>query len=292
MTNRRDFLRTSSLIVAGGLLGSSALTASELSAKAKKGIGLQLYSLRDAMKVDVPGTLKQVAEMGFTTLETANYGEGKIYGMAPSDFKRAVKDLGMKMTSTHLGGPNYTKETATQALDWWKKAIDDHVEAGVRYMVKPSMPKVKTLDELKMWCDFYNQIGELSYASKILFGYHNHASEFEKLEGEIMYDFMLKNTDPKKVFFEMDVYWVMKGGYNAVDYMTKYPDRFPVLHIKDEKEIGESGLIDFKPIYETAYKNGLKDSFVEVERYNFDPIVSVKKSYDYLNAAKYVRFVR
>jgi len=166
MTNRRDFLRTSSLIVAGGLLGSSAITASELSAKAKKGIGLQLYSLRDAMKVDVPGTLKQVAEMGFTTLETANYGEGKIYGMAPSEFKRAVKDLGMKMTSAHLGGPNYTKETATQALDWWKKAIEDHVDAGVRYMVKPSMPKVKTLDELKMWCDFTTRLENLQRLQK------------------------------------------------------------------------------------------------------------------------------
>lgn len=87
----------------------------------------------------------------------------------------------------------------------------------------------------------------------------------------------------------MDVYWVMRGGYKAVDYMTQYPDRFPVLHIKDEKEIGESGQLDFKSIYEAAYKNGLKDSFVEVERYNFEPIVSVQKSYDFLKAAPYVK---
>jgi len=71
--------------------------------------------------------------------------------------------------------------------------------------------------------------------------------------------------------------------------LITYPDRFPVLHIKDEKEIGESGQLDFKPIYETAYKNGLKDSFVEVERYNFEPIVSVQKSYDFLKAATYVK---
>lgn len=287
MTNRRNFLKTSSLIVAGGLLSSSLVKASVLSANAKKGIGLQLYSLRDAMKVDALGTLKQVASIGFTTLEAANYGDGKIYGMTPIELKKVVNDLGMKMTSAHLGGPAYTKETATAALDWWKKAIEDHIAVGVSFMVKPSMPGVKTLDELKIWCDYYNQVGELTQASNILFGYHNHASEFEKLEGEIKYDFMLKNTDPKKVFFEMDVYWVMKGGQSAVDYMNKYPDRFPVLHIKDEKEIGESGLLDFKSIYETAYKNGLKDSFVEVERYNFEPIVSVQKSYDFLNAAAY-----
>lgn len=288
MTNRRDFLKTSSLVLAGGLMSTSLLQAA-VAGKRKKAIGLQLYSLRDAMKVDALGTLKQVADIGFTTLETANYADGKIYGMAPAEFKKVVKGLGMKMTSTHLGGPNYTKETAKEAMEWWKKAIEDHVAAGVTYMVKPSMPIPKTLGELQMWCDYYNAIGELTAASKIKFGFHNHAREFEKIEGEIMFDYMLKNTDPKKVFYEMDVYWVMRGGYNAVDYMDKYPDRFPVLHIKDEKEIGESGKLDFKAIYEKAYKNGLKDSFVEVERYNFEPIESVRKSYEFLNAAPYVK---
>jgi len=288
MTNRRDFLKTSSLVIAGSLLGNQMLQAS-VAGKGKKAIGLQLYSLRDAMKADTLGTLKLVGDIGFTTLEAANYADGKIYGMSPSEFKKVVKGLGMKMTSAHLGGPNYTKDTATADMDWWKKALEDHLEAGVKFLVKPSMPNVKTLDELKIWCDFYNAIGEITSASKVQFGYHNHAREFEKIEGEIMYDFMLKNTDPKKVFFEMDVYWVMRGDCKAVDYMNKYPGRFPVLHIKDEKEIGESGQLDFKSIYETAYKNGLKDSFVEVERYNFEPVVSVQKSFDYLNAAEYVK---
>ncbi|MDP2335990.1 MAG: sugar phosphate isomerase/epimerase [Bacteroidota bacterium] len=289
MTNRRDFLKTSSLLVAGSLIGNQMLQGSVLQKKGKKAIGLQLYSLRDAMKVDALGTLKQVADMGYITLEAANYADGKIYGMSPAELKKTVKDLGMKMTSAHLGGPNYTKETHNEAMDWWKKALEDHLEAGVRFLVKPSMPMPKTLDEVKIWCDFYNAIGELTSGSKVQFGYHNHDREFAKIEGESIYDLMLKNTDPKKVFFEMDVYWVTKGGASPVDYMKKYSDRFPVLHIKDEKEIGESGLIDFKSIYETAYKNGLKDSFVEVERYNFDPIVSVRKSYEYLNAASYVK---
>ncbi len=81
----------------------------------------------------------------------------------------------------------------------------------------------------------------------------------------------------------------MRGGSTAVEYMNKYPGRFPLLHIKDEKEIGESGLMDFKPIYETAYKYGLKDFFIEVERYNFDPIVSVQKSFDFINSASFVK---
>jgi len=289
MTSRRDFFRTSSLLIAGSLVGNQLLQASVLPNKGKKDIGLQLYSLRDAMKSDALGTLKQIADMGFKTLEAANYAEGKIYNMTPVEFKKTVKGLGMKMTSAHLGGPNYTKETHQEAMDWWKKALEDHLEVGCKFIVKPSMPMPKTMDELKMWCDFYNSIGEMTAASKVRFGYHNHDREFAKIGDDIIYDLMIKNTDPKKVFFEMDVYWVMRGGCKAVDYMNKYPDRFPVLHIKDEKEIGESGLIDFKSIYETAYKNGLKDSFVEVERYNFEPVVSVKKSYEYLNAAPYVK---
>jgi sugar phosphate isomerase/epimerase len=289
MTNRRDFFRTSALLVAGGIVGNQLLQASVLPASGKKDIGLQLYSLRDAMKADALGTLKLVADMGFTTLEAANYAEGKIYGMSPTEIKKVVKGLGMKMTSAHLGGPNYTKETHSEAMDWWKKALADHLEIGCKFIVKPSMPMPKTMDELKLWCDFYNDIGEMTATSKVQFGYHNHDREFAKIGDEIIYDAMIKNTDPKKVFFEMDVYWVMRGGFKAVDYMNKYPDRFPLLHIKDEKEIGESGQIDFKSIYETAYKNGLKDAFVEVERYNFDPLVSVQKSYDFLKAASYVK---
>jgi len=289
MTNRRDFFRTSSLLIAGSLVSNQLLQASDISATSKKNIGLQLYSLRDAMKTDALGTLKLVADIGFTTLEAANYADGKIYGMTPNEFKKVVKGLGMNMTSAHLGGPIYTKETHSEAIDWWKKALEDHLDAGCKFIVKPSMPIPKTLDELKMWCDFYNAIGEVTSASKVQFGFHNHNREFEKIEGEIVYDYMINNTDPQKVFFEMDVYWLMKGGYNPVDYMKKYINRFPVLHIKDEKEIGESGLIDFKSIYETAYKNGLKDSFVEVERYNFEPIESVKKSYAFLKSASYVK---
>ena len=289
MTNRRDFLKAGSLFIAGSMIGNNLLQASVLPAKGKKNIGLQLYSLRDAMKADAMGTLKLISDIGFKTLEAANYADGKIYGMNPKEIKKVVKGLGMKLTSAHLGGPNYTKDTHTQAMDWWKKALEDHQEAGCKFMVKPSMPIPKTLDELKLWCDYYNAIGELTSNEKIPFGFHNHNREFEKIEGEIMYDYMIKNTDPKNVFFEMDVYWVMRGGYNAVDYMNKYPDRFPILHIKDEKEIGESGQIDFKPIYETAYKNGLKDAFVEVERYNFEPVESVRKSYEFLKAAPYVK---
>jgi sugar phosphate isomerase/epimerase len=289
MTNRRNFIRNAALIMAGGMMVRPAMAMPGIPAKGKKAIGLQLYSVRDAMRTDAKSTLQEVAKIGYKTLETANYADGLIYGMAPSEFKKYVKDLGMKVTGAHLGGPQYSKEKHAEAMDWWKKAIEDHKTAGITWMIKPSMPIPKTLSDLKVWCDYYNAVGQLVTSSGMEFGFHNHAREFEKIEGEIMFDYMVNNTDPKLVMYELDVYWVMKGGYNAVDYMKKYPNRITVLHIKDEMEIGASGTIDFKPIYETAYANKVKEFYVEVERYNFEPIESVRKSFDYLAAASYVK---
>lgn len=289
MTNRRDFFKTTSLIVAGSMIGANMVTAAIPARKKKKKVGLQLYSLRDDMGKDAISTLTKVAEMGYYSLETASYGEGKIYGMLPDEFTKRVKDLGMKLSSCHLGGPNYTKETHAATMEWWKKAIEDHAKTGMKYMIKPGMKWPEKLDELKVQMDYFNAVGELTAASGLQFGFHNHNHEFTKIDDQIIYDFMINNTDAKNVCFEMDVYWVMKGGYSPVDYMKKYPKRFPLLHIKDEKEIGESGLLDFKTIFETGYSIGIKDYFVEVERYNFEPVVSVQKSYDFLAAASYVK---
>lgn len=289
MTNRRNFIRNASLLVAAGMLAKPSFAGIAAAPKSKKKIGLQLYSLRDDMGKDPRGTLQKVGKMGYTTLETASYGDGKIYGFEPKEFKKYVKDLGMKVTGAHLGGPNYTRETHDRAMDWWKKAIEDHKAAGITYLIKPSMPIPDNLKDVQMWCDFYNTLGQEVSKNGMKFGFHNHDDEFKIIEDKIMYDFMIQNTDPKHVLFEMDVYWVKRGGYEPVDYMTKYPDRFPVLHIKDEKEIGASGNIDFKPIFDLAYANKLKEFYVEVEQYNYAPAESVQKSYDYLAAAPYVK---
>lgn len=289
MTNRRDFFKTTSLIVAGSMIGANMVTAAIPAGKKKKKIGLQLYSLRDDMGKDPISTLQKVAEMGYYSLETASYGDGKIYGMLPDEFTKRVKDLGMKLNSCHLGGPNYTKDTHAAAMEWWKKAIEDHAKTGMKFMIKPGLKWPDKLDDLKVQMDYFNAVGQLTAASGMQFGFHNHSHEFTKIEDQIIYDFMINNTDAKNVCFEMDVFWVMKGGYSPVDYMKKYPKRFPLLHIKDAKEIGESGLLDFKSIFETAYSIGIKDYFVEVEQYNFEPAISVQKSYDFLAAAAYVK---
>ena len=122
------------------------------------------------------------------------------------------------------------------------------------------------------------------------FGYHNHAFEFEnKIDGVPVYDLLIEATSPNHVIFQNDVYWTRRGGFDPVDYLKKYPKRIRVLHIKDEKAIGASGTIDFKAIFDQAYANGVKDWYVEVESYDGTPQEDVKKSYDFLAAADYVK---
>ena len=274
-------------IIIGGLSQSSF-------AKKKKDIGLQMYSLRDDLSKDVKGTIEKLGKIGYTDMEAASFDNGKFYGMEPEAFKALLEANGMKLVSSHAGA-NYTGDQASwdAAMIWWDMAISAHKKAGCKYIVKPSMGDYpyKNLEALKKTCEYFNAIGEKCNAAGIRFGYHNHNKEFTKIvdADDLVYDYMLKNTDPKKVTFEMDVYWVYKGGQKAVDYFNKYPKRFELLHIKDEKEIGASGLIDFKPIYENKAKAGTKVCFVEVERYDFEPFVSVQKSFDFLNNASYVK---
>ncbi|MEA4918397.1 sugar phosphate isomerase/epimerase [Proteiniphilum sp.] len=260
----------------------------------KKEIYLQLYSVRDDIKADYAGTIAKVAEMGYTGVEAADYNNGKFYGMSPADFKKSIEDAGMVVLSSHTARPLADSVAATnwdEIWAWWDTAIKAHKEAGMKYIVTPWMPTPKTLADLKTYCDYYNQIGEKCNAAGIKFGYHNHNFEFKEIEGELMYDYMLKNTDPSKVFFQMDVYWVGEGGKNPVDYFNNYPGRFELLHIKDELELGKSGKVDFESIYNNAKTAGAKYMIVEVERYTGTPFEGVKESYDFLNEADYVKAV-
>lgn len=298
MKNRRDFLKTAALAVAGGLVAPGLLSScggggAKKTAKTTKNIGLQLYSLRAMEKeMGIEAVLKAVAEMGYTRLETANYSDGKFYGKTPAELKKMTDDLGMKITSSHVGQA-YNAEKIDEIMDWWKRATDAHNELGVKYMVQPwmSVTDDTTLDEIKTICDYFSNIGIVTAANGINFGYHNHDFEFKRKYDDVpLYDHLLNGVSKNHVLFQLDVYWCQVGGYSPVDYMKKYPSQITILHIKDEKEIGASGQMDFKPIFEQAQATNITDWYVEVEQYtNNNPQESVKQSFDYLNAADYVK---
>ena len=150
-----------------------------------------------------------------------------------------------------------------------------------------------SLDGLKKYCEYFNAVGEKCNAAGIRFGYHNHDKEFStELEGKPVYDWMLELTDPDKVMFELDLYWIAQGGGNTLEYFENYPGRFYLWHIKDEKEVGASGDIDFAAIFAEREKAGTKYGIVEVEEYNFEPLESCKKSLEFLEAQDYVDFYK
>ena len=270
----------------GGGSGSSENKA------AGKDIYIQLYSVRDDIKADYDATIKEVADMGYTGVEAASYNDGKFYGMEPADFKKSIEDAGMEVLSSHIAHPLAENPADTDwdaVWAWWDTAIKAHKDAGMKYIVAPWMPTPATLEGLQAYCEYYNEIGEKCNAAGMRFGYHNHNFEFKEIEGELMYDYLIQNTDPSKVFFQMDVYWVGEGGKDPVDYFNNYPGRFELLHIKDETEIGKSGNVDFEKIYNNADKSGAKYMIVEVERYTGTPLEGVKESIDYLNNAEFVK---
>lgn len=257
-----------------------------------KYIGLQLYSLRDSIKKDIPGTVAKVKDMGYKFVEPAGYADGKFYGMDPAEFKALCDKNKLPILSSHTGRNAPDSSNYQETMDWWDKCIEAHLAAGSKYIVQPSMGRqaYESLAGLKAYCDYFNEVGAKCNAKGIRFGYHNHDKEFStKLDSTVViYDYMLQNTDPAKVMFEIDLYWAVVGGANPVDYFNKYPGRFELWHIKDKEEIGASGMMDFKSIWAGAEKSGMKYGIVEVERYNFDTFTSCQKSIDFLNQADFV----
>ncbi|WP_346856443.1 sugar phosphate isomerase/epimerase [uncultured Draconibacterium sp.] len=256
-------------------------------------IGLQLWSVKDDMQKDVPGTLAAVGEMGYKFVETAGYGDGKIYGLDPVEFKKLCKKSGLQFLGAHTGQAVPSKEKWDETMKWWDTCIAAHKAAGVKWIVQPFMDNVgyESLEGITRYCEYFNAVGEKCNAAGIRFGYHNHDKEFTTVfEGKPVYDWMLELTDPEKVMFQLDLYWIDHGGKNALDYFAQYPGRFELYHIKDEKELGESGKMDFKPTFEKRAQSGAKYGIVEVEGYNFEPLESCKKSLEYLKAQDYVDF--
>ena len=266
----------------------------------KKDACFQMYSVREL--IGDPGkfaqnhkeVLAKLAAMGYTSTEAANYGDGKLYGLSPEEYKAAIEASGMKVLSSHVGHNLSDKELASgdfsEALKWWDQCIDCHKRAGMKYIVNPGVNYPKTLKEADVICKYMNAVGAKVNAAGMKFGYHNHSHEFGKVEGKVWYDYMIEHTDADKVFFQMDVYWAVRGQVSPVEYFDRYPGRFLLLHIKDHKELGQSGMVGFDAIFNNADKAGLQYLVVELEGSSKPNILDgMKESIDYIKASKFVK---
>lgn len=295
-------MRKITLILASLLaLGAVSCTGGKQDEKpVAKEIGVQLYSIRDvignpeAYARNHEEAFKALAQMGYTSVEAACYSDGKLYGVDPEQYKADLEAAGLKSLSTHIGKNLSDEELAsgdfTESMKWWEQAIAAHKAAGCKYVVCPSFAVPQTLAGLKTYCDYFNAIGAKCKENGMLFGYHNHSHEFNKVEDKVIYDFMLENTNPDSVFFEMDVYWAVMGHAAPVEYFKKYPGRFTMLHIKDYRELGESGMVGFDAIFNNAGLAGMKDFIVEIEAFTKgDWKESMKACADYLLKSDFVK---
>jgi len=277
MINRRSFIKTTTAATA-----LSMISPIEIFAKPKKKfIGIQLYTIRKEIEKDFEGSMTILRNIGFNAVETAGYGDGKFYGYKPKEFKKLTKRMGLAAQSSHT---NVNLKNVNQI-------IEDTLEAGMEYLVQPYLDKSlrKNIDDYKKVAEEFNKIGEKCNTSGLRFAYHNHAFEFEKMDGQIPYDILLKNTEADFLTMQLDTYWMVYGGYQPIDYFNKYPGRFELLHIKDmdntEKrestEIGK-GIIDFKEIFAANKKSGMKYFYLEQESFNYPIFKSLAVGHEYL----------
>ena len=297
--SRRKFLKTGSFAVAGTIALPQLLRAAT---NKQEMVGVQLYSVRDDMKKDPLGTLKKVAAAGYKNVEHANYIDRKFYGYSATDFKKVLSDVALKMPSGHVVmTPADWDESKKDFTDKWKMTVEDAATVGQTYLISPWLDESlrKDMTSFKNYMHVFNQCGELCKQHGLKFGYHNHDFELStKIDGELLYDLILKNTDPSLVAQQIDIGNMFGSGGMAMDIIKRYPGRFELMHVKDEiksekgemKEPYEStilgkGVMPVKEIVEAGRKIGGTTQFiVEQESYQGkDPIDCIKEDLQILN---------
>ena len=272
-TTRREFLEIMGAVGVGIACSGARRTAH--GARLDK-VGLQLYTVRDKLKEDFEGTLARVAQIGYKEVEFAGYSNH-----TPADVKAILDRHGLSAPSTHI---------ALGDMDEWKKALDTAKAIGHDYIVVPWIPeeKRKTLDDWKSVASVFNQAAQMAKDAGLQFAYHNHDFEFPKVDGQIPYDVLLQNTDPKLVQLEIDLYWITKGGQDPLSYFARWPGRVPLVHVKDSAgapehkmaDVGQ-GKIDWKRIFAKRDQAGIKHAFVEHDQPP-QPFEDIAASYNYL----------
>jgi sugar phosphate isomerase/epimerase len=310
--SRRRFLVQSSQ------LGAAALASTWLPRRGFANplglpIGLQLYTVKESMQEDPAGTLKKLREIGFGACETAGFGK-----LTPKQFRQLLDDSGLACPSAHLQfdvanlGPTF-EDAHTLGAKYATSGSLKLPAVESKRAVAASKPGM-SLDDAKRTAELANRIGEAAKRAGLQYAYHNHDAETaDQGGGVIAYDLLLRETDAELVKFEIDCGWMIFGGRNPVDYFKKYPNRFPMIHVKDFLAPGDKsaaasgaaaggsaaagaaemrgaelghGVVDYKPIFAAAGKAGLQHYFAEQEGpfSRMNPLQAVRVDYDYLHS--------
>mgnify|MGYP006195758461 CR=1 FL=1 len=288
---RRQFIKNSALTLLGAALLNEKSLANPL--KKKERIGIQLYSIRAAMKENPLGTLEKLAAMGYTIVEHANYVNRKFYGYTAKEFKKILADLGMQMPSGHtVMGQQHWDAGKKVFTDLWKYTVEDAAEVGQELVISPWLDAGlrKTFDDMLAYMEVFNKSGELCKQSGMRFGYHNHDFEFTATLNDMkVYDIILKYTDPNLVVQQLDMGNLYHTGVNALEIVEKNPGRFVSVHVKDETKTADGksfestilgkGVANTKAITDLCKaKGGTLHFIIEQEAYQgIDPVECVKQ---------------
>ena len=278
---RRNFLHSACIMATGALLIPQLDCNNPVKTTTKAGetvqptvvtpsldkFGIQLYTLRDVIPENPKETLKTLSTYGFNQIEGYEGEQGMFWGMANTDFKSYLSDLGLNMVSSHCDINKDFEQKAAQAA-----------EIGMEYLICPWLGPQTSKENWQKVTDKLNACGEICKKNGIRFAYHNHDYSFKSFSGMIPHDFMMDNTDPALVDFEMDIYWVVTGGADPIEYLQKYPNRFRLCHVKDRLKTATAdekkatcnlgtGQIDFPKILKVAQANGMKHYIMEQENY-------------------------
>ena len=277
--SRRSFIRNSAMAAAG-----ISLLQQNIFAAVKKGelTGIQLYSVRTDMKADPLGTLKQLSDMGYRHVEHANYANRKFYGWSVSEFRKILNGFGMSMPSGHtVLDAKHWDASKKDFTNEWKYTVEDAAAMGQSFVISPWLEesKRKSMGDLKSFMEIFNRSGELCKKFGMKFGYHNHDFEFsEKVEGKVLFDIILAETDPNLVMQQLDIGNMLNGGGKALEVMQQYPGRFESMHVKDEIKATEGhepfestilgkGVVPIKAIIDLGRASGTKHFIIEQESY-------------------------
>ncbi len=283
--NSNHLTRRSFMPLAAGASAAALLSTKAWSAAKPIPAGIQLYTVNADLQKDPAGTLQKIAKIGYREVETAGFAN-----LTAAQFRDLVKDAGLRAPSAHL---NFGMAETS-------KLLDDAKTLGVQYVCSSILPprpldassgmkgllqtlNTMTVDDFKLVASRANEIAKQAKAVGLQYAYHNHNFEFRDLGGGVKgYDILLRQTDPSLVKFEADTGWMRVGGVDPVRYLTRHPNRFVMLHIKDFKNITKPvttlmapdaptptelgrGEVDLKAIVAAGRKVGVKHMFVEQE---------------------------
>jgi len=289
--NRRTFLGT---MTAAAVFAPRLTWASEPDHIDK--IGVQLYTVRDQMKHNFDETIAKVAAIGYKEVEFAGY-----FKHTPQQVRATLDHNGLTAPSMHTDYPSL--------FEPFPQVVADSQVIGHQYIVCPWIDEKvrKSPEGWKRAAEVFNKAGEISKKAGIQFAYHNHHFEFVQVNGKYGYDILLEETDPSLVQMEMDLCWMTVAGQDPMKYFSRYPGRFPLVHVKDIKNIpqpkkaGEwapfknvvpnmtpvgSGSIHWKEIFSHSSQAGIKHYFVEQDKAE-QPFESIKASYAYLEGLRF-----